>query len=230
MAINFLIENNHNFLDVHIENFRIDIEDINNKYSIYYNKERLASNIQDDIKLINDTTMIKLLTLNIVSLIRDNLKTLNSRYRYNGINIDISKEDVILFNYRVVDLFSDFNFNEQYSKDWVSLLTEILFNLRKYIINLKEIVNGHLFINNVLVQDGDLVKIKNRLHKIERLCISPGNRDICIVKYYFNNEFYVEYESDLIKYISDVSDSDNRLFEDYYTIVADSMSLTDSEL
>lgn len=219
MAINFLIKDDHNILGVNIKNFNISMSSANENYNIYYNKERVITDIKCDIQSIRDINITRLLTLSIISLIKSNLKSLGSTYKYQGASISISRDEVNLFNHKVIYLSYDFDKYNKY--DWNNLLLEILVNLRKYIIDLEEIVGGHIIINNILIQNGSIVKIKNRLHKIEKLCISPGNNDICIVKYYFNNEFYVEHESDLIKYVNNVSNRDSRLFEDYYTIVSE---------
>lgn len=219
MAINFLIKDIHHVLGVDIKNFNINMSGNNENYSIHYNKERAICDIKGDIKSIGDINITRLLTLSIISLIKSNLKSLDSTYKYQGASISINRDEICLFNHKVNYLSYDFDKNNHY--DWNNLLLEIVVNLRKYIIDLKEIVGGHIVVNNTLIQNGSIVKVKNRLHKIEKLYISPGNRDICIVKYYFNNEFYVEYESDLIKYINNVSNRDSKLFEDYYAIVSE---------
>lgn len=219
MAINFLIKDIHHVLGVDIKNFNINMSGDNENYSIHYNKERAICDIKEDIKSIGDINITRLLTLSIISLIKSNLKSLDSTYKYQGASISINKYEIYLFNHKVNYLSYDFDKNNHY--DWNNLLLEIVVNLRKYIIDLEEIVGGHIIVNNILIQNGSIVKVKNRLHKIEKLYILPGNGDICIVKYYFNNEFYVEYESDLIKYINNVSNRDSKLFEDYYTIVSE---------
>lgn len=219
MAINFVIENKCRFLSVHIENYEIDLDgmDFRHTYSIYYNKERALGDIRDNIKSIGDIDIIRSLSLNILSLIKDNLNMMNSKFEYDGINVAINKKELKIFNDKVVSVFDDFSHYR--NKDWVGLLTEVLVNLRKYILNLKELVSGHVIINNTLIKEGNLVRVKKKLYKIEKLCITPGNRDICIVKYMFNPEYYVEYESDLIKYVGGVTIQDSKMFEDYYRVV-----------
>lgn len=211
MAVNFYISINGSRLNgysVCIENYRIDIEslDVSYRHSVYYNKERDLNDIKSNIIEIKNIDVIKGLTINILNLIKDNLILLNSTFEYRGSSFYIDKSEWLITRSTLSIL------------DWSIVLTEILVNLRKYILNLKELVTGHVIINNVLVREGDLVKIKKKIQKIEKLCITPGNKDICIVKYMFNPEYYVEYEPDIMRYINGVSNKESKLFDDYYRV------------
>lgn len=215
MEMKFNIETDSGFYDCSISNYKIYADSTKQGYEIYFNKERLIEDIRNDIAIIDDKILISKLSLRLLNLIKSNLIKLSSKYIYTSDNIEINKDVLKVFN--IVD--PDEAYISKKSYNWEGLLLEILVNLRKYIINLSELAPGHIVVNNNLIQEETVLRVKNRLYKIEKLCILPGNKDMCIVKYYLSNEFFVEYEDDVIKYMKDVSNEESKVYNEYFEVI-----------
>lgn len=85
------------------------------------------------------------------------------------------------------------------SNDWEVILAEVLFNFKRYLMNIDKCKDGTILIGrDETIEVGDIIKLDDKVLMIERLLITPGS-EFVIIKYKTINEYFVENELDILK-------------------------------